>query len=346
MAPPGMPRALDNPGPTAWARVASVFLAYGVGRGLRAEALLEAAGLDAAGLGDPDGRVPLVSIYALLEAIERETGDPAFGIELPLGLELDALDVLGFLFITSADFGSALERMLRYIRLWNEGERIELCRRGGSMRLSYEPYGPWRPAHVQMAQATLADMVVNGARFMPGLAFERVRLRQVSPADPARFEQVLGVPVEFGCADNEACFDPAMLSLPVPDANPILCAFFEHYASEKLKQLPGVSGIVDRLRALIRTCLPDGEVTLGDLAARLHMSARTLQRRLSTEGTSLQQELDAVRRQQALYFLENGTAIVELSWLLGYSDPSAFHRAFKRWMGTSPEAWRERSAVG
>jgi len=335
-----MSRALDNPGPTAWTRAASLFVAYGVRRGLRSETLLAAAGLDEVALSDPDGRVPLVAIYDLLEAIEQGTGDPAFGIELPLGVELDAMDALSFLFITSADFGSAVERLLRYMRLWNEGERVELSQRGGSMRLSYEPYGPWRPAHVQMAQATLADMVLNGARFLPGLVFERVRLRQAAPDDRARFETRLGVPVEFGCAENEACFDPAMLALPIPDANPMLCAFFERYASEKLKQLPGVSGIVERLRALVRTCLPDGEVTLADLAPRLHMSARTLQRRLSAEGTSLQQELAAVRRQQALYFLENGTAIAELSWLLGYSDPSAFHRAFKRWMGMSPEAWR------
>jgi AraC-like DNA-binding protein len=293
------------------------------------------------------GRGPALELARPI--IPREIGeatrDPGFGLDLALGIEIDALDALGFLFMTSADFGSALERMLRYLRLWNEGERVELVRQDDCMRLTYEPYGPLRPAHVYMAQATFVDMVINGCRFLAGLAFDRVRVRQNDPADRARFERVFGVPVEFGCATDEACFDTSMLSLPIPDANPALCAFFERYASEQLKRLRAGDGLVERLRALIRSCLPEGEVTPAALAPRLHMSSRTLQRRLNAEATSLQRELDAVRRQQALYFLENGTAIAELAWLLGYSEPSAFHRAFRRWTGTSPEAWRAKASA-
>ena len=186
----------------------------------------------------------------------------------------------------------------------------------------------------------MLDCVVNGPRFVPGLEFEQVRFRHARPADAGTYERVLGVPVYFGCAGTEARFSGRMLSLPIPDANARLCAFFERYASAKIERLLPMTSMAQRLRAAIRAQLPDGEVTLAKLAQRLHLSARTLQRRLSDEGTSLQSELDEVRRQQALYFLEGGTAIAELSWLLGYAEPSAFHRAFKRWTGTSPEAWR------
>jgi AraC-like DNA-binding protein len=335
-----MLRHSDPNGPTAWARVAQLFVEYGVGRGLSRTAILEAAGLAETAFGDPDGRVPLVALYEVLEVIERLTLDPEFGLKLPIGLEVDALDALGFLFITSATLGSALERFLLYMRLWNEGERMELVVDGARARFTYEPYGPFRPAHVQMAQCTLCDFVVNGARFVPGLSFERVRFRHARPAQPESYERVFGVPVHFDCAINEVCFDAALLALPIPDANATLCAFFERYAREKLSRLPERPSLIERLRALIRRRLPEGEVKLDDLAASLHMSARTLQRRLGDEHTSLQAELDEIRRQQALYLLEGGTAIAELSWLLGYSDPSAFHRAFKRWTGTSPEAWR------
>lgn len=333
-------RHAEQTGPTAWARLAQLFVDYGVRRGVARPALLAAGGLEASALTDPDGRIPLVALYAIVEIIERVTGDPEFGLELPLGLEIAALDVLGFLFMTSATFGSALERMLRYLRLWNEGERMALRVDGPRARFAYEPYGPWRPAHVQMAQVALCDLVVNGARFVPGLGFERVRFRHARPTQTEAYERVFAVPVEFDCAINEVCFDPAMLALPIPDANAALCAFFERYAHEKLSQLPERTGIIERLRALIRRRLPESEVKLDDLATCLHMSARTLQRRLGEEGTSLQAELDEVRRQQALYFLEGGTAIAELSWLLGYSNSSAFHHAFRRWTGTSPEAWR------
>lgn len=335
-----MARLTEIAGPTAWARVVSVYVEFGVRRGVPRDALLQAARLTESALAEPDGRVPLMALYDVVEEAVRVTGDPEFGLELPIGLEIDALDVLGFLFITSETFGRALDGMIRYMRLWNEGERMELRVHGAEARVVYEPWGPPRPAHLQMVQSMMCDFVVNSPRFVPGLGFERVRLRYPRPADPAKYERVLGVPVHFECAANEAVFAARMLDLPIPDANAMLCAFFERYAKEKLSQLPERTSVVDRLRALIRRQLPDGDVKLGDLAPRLHMSARTLQRRLGEEGTSLQAELDEVRRQQALYFLEGGTPIAELSWLLGYSEPSAFHRAFKRWTGTSPEAWR------
>lgn len=337
-----MTTPLPPAGPTVWARIASLFVDFAVRRGSSRDELLATARLDEAALANPDGRVPLLAIYDILEAIERHTGDSRFGLELPLGLQIDALDALGFLFITSATFGGALERTLRYQRLWNEGERLEMRVENSHASVVYEPYGPYRPAHVLMAQVTMCDFVVNSARFVPGLQFERVHFRHGRPEHSADYERVLGVPAEFDCPEYEARFSERMLHLPIPDANATLCAFFERYASERLSQLPSTTSLADHLRALIRRQLPEGDLKLSTLAARLHMSARTLQRRLGDEGTSLQSVLDEVRRQQALYFLKNGTAIAELSWLLGYSEPSALHRAFKRWTGTSPEAWRAR----
>jgi AraC-like DNA-binding protein len=337
-----MTTPLPTVGPKVWARIASLFVDFAVHHGSSRHQLLAAVHLDESALADPDGRVPLLAIYDILEVIERQTGDSLFGLELPLGLQIDALDALGFLFITSATFGGGLERMVRYQRLWNEGERLEIRVENSHASVVYEPYGPYRPAHVLMAQITMCDFVVNSARFVPGLQFERVRFRHGRPEHSANYERVLGVPVEFDCAEYEARFSERMLQLPIPDANATLCAFFERYASERLNQLPSTTSVADLLRALIRRQLPEGDLKLSALAERLHMSARTLQRRLGDEGTSLQAVLDEVRRQQALYFLKNGTAIAELSWLLGYSEPSALHRAFKRWTGTSPEAWRAR----
>lgn len=336
-----MPTPATEPGPTAWARVAQLFLQFALRRGVERGSLLRVARLSESVLEDPDGRVPLEALYDLLEAIQQATGDPEFGLDLPLGLEIEALDALGFLFMTSATFGSAMERMLRYQRLWNEGERLELTVEGELACLSYEPYGPPRPAHVAMAQATLSDIVANTPRFVPGLTFVRACFRHAAPREPARYERVLGVPVAFAQPRVQAQLERRMLELPIPDANSQLCAFFERYASQKLERLsPVPSSIVERLRAVIRRQLPEGELKISALAEQLHMSARTLQRRLQDQGTSLQAELDEVRRQQALYFLQGGTAIAELSWLLGYAEPASFHHAFKRWTGMSPEGWR------
>jgi AraC-like DNA-binding protein len=327
-------------GPTAWARLAALFVDYVEKRGTVREVMLEAARLSEADLADPDGRVPLTAVYDGIEAAREATGDACLGLHFATSLELEDMDALGFLMITSPTFGAVLDRVFRYQRMWAEGEHYEMFVEGERVRVTYEQYGPPRPAHVQMAQMSFCDFVVNGSRYIPGLEFECVRFRHEQPPEAAEYARVFGVPIEFGAAFDEVRFPARLLELPLPDANAALCSFFDRYTRDKLEQIPGESSVVGRVRALLRKQLPEGRVLLEQLAQQLHMSPRTLQRRLGEEGTSLHAQLDEVRRQQALYFLEAGVAIAELSWLLGYSDPSAFHRAFKRWTDTSPEAWR------
>ncbi|EPX54931.1 Transcriptional regulator, AraC family [Cystobacter fuscus DSM 2262] len=106
-----------------------------------------------------------------------------------------------------------------------------------------------------------------------------------------------------------------------------------------LADLPTSSRAADQVRALLPELLPESGAELAHLAARLRMSPRTLQRRLRDEGTSLEAEREAFRRQQARVLLEAGTPIAEVAWRLGYSAPSAFHHAFRRWTGQSPREW-------
>lgn len=323
-----------------------MFIDHAARRGAAREGLLGAGGLDEVVLADPDGRIPLLSLYDVIEAATAATGDECLGLHLATELDLDDLDALGFLMITSSTFGTSLERMLRYQRLWNDGERYAMEVKGETVHFTYEQYGPRRPAHAQLAQLAFCDFVVNGGRMIPGLEVDAVRFRQPRPPDASEYDKVLGVPVAFGVPLDQVLFQARLLDLPLPDAKAALCRFFERYADERLARLPTTGSFLERVRGLLRQGLPDGKVKLEHVAAELHMSPRTLQRRLGDEGTSLHSELEEIRRQQALYFLESGAAIAELSWLLGYAEPSAFHRAFKRWTGTSPEAWRARSRAG
>jgi AraC-like DNA-binding protein len=319
---------------------------YAISHGVSRDGLLAAAGLSQSSLGDPDGRISLLSLYDLVEYAEAQLGDPCLGLHFTTTLSIGDMDALGFLMATSPTFGSAMERMFEYQRIWAEGERFEMKAEGGLVRVTYEPYGSVRPAHVQMAQMAFADMVVNGSRLVPGLEYESIRFRHAAPADVRdEYERVLSTPVVFDVHIDELRFDERLLELRMPDSNAAMCSFFDRYAREKLEQLPNHQSVTLAVRDRLRTALPVGQIKLDQVAAQLHMSPRTLQRRLSEEGTSLHAELDEVRRQQALYFLETGVAIAELSWLLGYSEPSVFHRAFKRWTNTSPETWRANHQV-
>ncbi len=336
LAPEFMPHA----GPTSWARVVALLIEFATRRGAPKQLLIDAGELHAAVLDQPDARVPLLALYAVIEKAAALTNDPCLGLHFAISLKLEDLDALGFLMITSSTLGDSLERMLRYQRLWNEGEKYAMQVTGDSVRFTYEQYGPRRPAHAQMAQMALCDFAVNGPRFVPGLEVDEVRFREPLPPEVEEYERIFQRPVVFGARVDEVRFPTRLLELSLPDANEALCRFFERYAGERIQRLPQSRSLRERVRALLRKGLPDAKVKLEHIAAELHMSQRTLQRRLSDEGTSVHAELDEVRRQQALYFLETGAAIAELSWLLGYAEPSAFHRAFKRWTGQSPEAWR------
>jgi AraC-like DNA-binding protein len=126
-------------------------------------------------------------------------------------------------------------------------------------------------------------------------------------------------------------------------ADPSLCALLDRHARELLARYPREDSLVERIRTLMKGELNGGDASLEVVAERLGMSARTLQRKLQASGTSHQELLDEMRRDLAVRYLrEPGMAVCEVAYLLGFSESSAFHRAFKRWTGTTPSEFRRR----
>jgi AraC-like DNA-binding protein len=338
-APTRQPRSAPA-GPTAWAGLALRVLDSAEARGLPRRVLLEASGLERVRLTEPEARVSLLSVYTLLEETATRLGDGCLGLHLGASLRVDDLDALGFLMVSSRTLGDALEYVLRYQRLWSEGERFSLERGAGRVTVTYHPYGPERLAHRLMAQLVFADLVVNGGRLVGGLPGARLRLRGPRPAEASAYVDVLGVPVSFRAPQDVLVMPAALLASPLPGADAGLSGVLARATDRMLAGLPASSRVADQVRALLPELLPESGADLAHLAARLRMSPRTLQRRLRDEGTSLEAEREAFRRQQAHVLLEAATPIAEVAWRLGYSAPSAFHHAFRRWTGQSPRMWR------
>ncbi|WP_437710833.1 AraC family transcriptional regulator [Sorangium sp. So ce448] len=336
------PRA---PAPTIWARTAAQLVDHAAERGADRRALLEAAGLAGAALAGPDARVPLAAFYALIEAAVAATADPHLGLDFAARFEPEHFDALGFLAMSSPTLGESFRRMLRYQQIWNEGERYTLEIRGRRAHLGFVPFGPDRPAHGQLAEMFAFDALVNAGR-MCGAPIQAlaVRFRHAPEGDPEEKARRLGSPVLFGAPATELVLSVEELARPLPHANEALAAFLERHMSAAAARLPGAAppALSDRVRALLGERLREG-ADLDALAARLRMSPRTLQRRLGDEGTSVHALLDEVRRGRAAALLDADMAIGEVAYLLGYSEPSAFHRAFRRWTGVTPEAFRART---
>lgn len=223
-------------------------------------------------------------------------------------------------------------------QVWNEGERYPLEIEGSHARITFTPFGPARPAHGQVAEMFAFDVLVNAGR-MGGDSIRAIvaRFRHAPEGDALEKARLLGSPMEFGAPLTELLLPAEALSRPLPHANEALADFLERHVGELAARLPGAPrSVPDRVRALIGEHLREGADPAA-LAAPLHMSPRTLQRRLREEGTSLAALVDEARRSRATALLRAGLAIGELAYLLGYSEPSAFHRTFRRWTGRTPE---------
>jgi AraC-like DNA-binding protein len=328
-------------GPTVWSRAAAQFVVRAVHSGIDRVRLLAHAELRDGDLDDPDARIPLANLYALLEGMERLSGDPFVHLRVTRAIEFAALDALAFVVMTSPTFGAGIRAMLRYQRLWSDGEYYELEPRGEWAVIVYHPWGPPRRAHALMAEMFAVDVVVNAAA-MTGAPFDgpRVLLACPPPADRAEHRALLdGVVAEFDRPRSEVWFRAGDLERPMaPAGQQAVCAFFERHLEERVRSLPSAS-VAGRARdVLMRGAEP--ELSVASLARRLRMSPRTLQRRLAEERTSVRELNDEARRARAIPLIEGGHAIAEVAQLLGFTEASAFHRAFRRWTGRTPESFR------
>jgi AraC-like DNA-binding protein len=297
--------------------------------------------LDAASVRDPELRLPLTRFYDLLEQAAELTGEDLFGMHYSLALDPAALDVLGFLAMTSPNLGVAFERMFRYQALLAEGETGNIARARGQVTISLVNWGPRRPAHRMWNEATMVDMVVNG-RQMVGADFEvvEVRFRHSAPAAAERLRAALDAPIRFDAEDDALVVPEAVLALPMPSADPAMFEYFDREAARRAALRPATETLLDELRRRIEAALPEGVPELSTLAGQLGRSPRTLQRHLAGHRTSLRDVIDDVRRELALRHLAADLSIAEISFLLGFSQPSAFHRAFRRWTDRTPAQWR------
>ncbi len=339
-----MPRATttDPPRqPTTTGRLPAKLLAFAARQQLDAAALRDVSGLPP--LVDSEMRVPLTGVYALCEAIAAALGEGA-AWRFAAVFEAADFDALGFLMLTSATIGESLERFVACQRLYDEGDRFTLTRAGDEVVVQFHPWGPRRPAHDFMAEFSLLDLLVNGGALLGrDLEARAVRLRRPAPVDPEPLRAALGGHVEFAALCDEVVLPTAILALPMPQADPGMCAFFERHTQGQLARLaPEDMSLRSRVRALVERRLHLGPPDLTEAAAALGLAPRTLQRRLQAEGESLQSLVEAVRRERAAALLTTSMPLAEVSYLLGYAEPSVFFRAFRRWSGETPERYRMR----
>jgi AraC-like DNA-binding protein len=310
--------------------------------GVRPEELYRAVGLDPALLADADNRIPYAQLVSLYEAAARLTNDDAFGLHLSEHTSEKVFDLLGYVLMSSPTLGEALHRIVRYHPIWNDGAEYVLDIEDEVARLCYRYLGLNGEACRHDCEMTLA-ITVRFGRLATGVDWtpREVSFQHHQPADISEHVRIFRSPLHFSSAVNEVVFDRSLLNLPMVEADPALCAVLDRHAAELLAKSPSRGGFVDEVRALLFEAMQGGDATLEAVSRQLGTSPRTLQRKLREEGASHQDLLDEIRRDLSKRYLrEPQMAICEVAYLLGFSEPSAFHRAFRRWTGITPKAYR------
>ncbi|MCB9766095.1 MAG: AraC family transcriptional regulator [Alphaproteobacteria bacterium] len=323
--------------PTVDNGIVRALLALVKQRGGDAAALRRAVGLADVDLEARWGRVALTTYYDLIERSSAALGDPALGIRLGQASALDEFDLVSILLMTAPTLGHALRTVLRFQRLWAEGEWLELGVARSEARLVFHPWGLPREAHRLLAGYHL----VEAARVPPALLRRPWRPLHAEVAWPVDattplLEEALGVPVRCGSPATALVFPAALLDAPMPAADRLIHGELLRQAAERLRARPDGIDLIDQLSAHLEQRLEDGALSVAQAAAALGRSTRSLQRDLRAQGTSFGQVLRAVREARAARLLRAGVSVTEVALRLGYSQTSAFSRAFRQWTGVAP----------
>jgi len=282
------------------------------------------------------------TLGALLDAAARELGDPALGLHLPEVIQRGRYGAAELAARASPTLRDALERLVRYGALWAAHGTFalelgddEAC---FTHRLAGQPRGAGQHVHDYALAWTLTL-----ARQHTGLPLppRRVWFIHPRPRSLAPLHAFFGTEeLDFGRTENGFALEPALLTAPLRTADPRLLATADHLAERELRGRPSDSDFVGRVSARIRDALPQGQPSARTIGQALHMSSRTLQRRLEEEGTRFSEVLDDVRAELARRQVAEGTPLAEIAYGLGFSDVGTFRRAFKRWTGRAPGAFR------
>lgn len=293
-------------------------------------------------LDDPDARVPRTVMLAIWREAARRSGDDAFGIHAAEQLGPEHLDLLGYAFCASATLGDGLQRIVRYSRVLHDVAVISVEVKGERVHLTHRMPAEVGPMPRHAAEFNLAAMLVAARKATAvDIAPLEVRFRHSPPQDLAEHRRVFRAQVRFVQAANELVISQALLDQPLVKSDPGLCAILERHLRESLDRIPTATSLSARVRHILAADVA-ANACADTVAQKLHMSYRTLQRQLGREGTSFRGLLDDLRRELAIsYLAETHIAIAEIAFLVGFSEASAFHHAFRRWHGTTPAEYRQ-----
>lgn len=332
--------------PTLAASLLIDLLGYLERQGCRTLDVCREADIDPRVLEEPNSRIPASYMERAWIVGERLAHDPDLGLHAAEHYNPGALSIVGYVILSCRTAGDALDRLARYVPLLNEGLHVTLTRHQGVTHCRFEPldrFESFLQRTPRQVMETMAAGIVVTLRRLATSPVEptAVLFRHAAPSSLAEHHRLLGPTVRFAQPENAVVYPSATLEAGMLSADPALLEFFEGDARRRLAQLDSHGAVSRRVLDLLLKRLKGELPTLATVASELAMSERSIQRGLREENTSYRELIDEVRKELALQHLSRpGTSATDVAFLLGFSEPSAFTRAFRRWTGAPPTQFR------
>jgi AraC-like DNA-binding protein len=315
--------------------------------GVDADAVLNRLGMVTSQLDNASLRTPHAGHHLFWRAVEEVTGDPDAGLHLAPHIPVFRGQVLEYLFLSSPTFGDGIKRAQKYQRLLSDAVESRLELTPAECYLAVLRAGAPGNPEVGVPRHSIDCVAMGLMHFFSHItegAFraEKICFTHRGGENPAEYEKVFGCPVLFGQPENRIHFNRLVLARPSPHAELDLLRLHEQVASDRVAELER-RDLVAQVRRIIGESLEDGEVSLEHVASRLGIKPRALRTRLAEADTSFNHVLADYRCRLAKRLLA-GTdeTIDQIVYLTGFSEPSTFYRAFKRWVGETPIEYRKR----
>lgn len=310
--------------------------------GIDTEKVFSLAGLDMGILKSPDERVPVEKYIQIEDEAAKAANDPYFGLHMGQYTEAGNWSILGYMMMNCKNIGEAFEKFEKYSGIIGnlvkgeakqESERITITLTvpEDAPRISRHCYEGYLSSMIRLARN------ISGKDIRPievGIAFPQA-------GNMDEYSRIFDCPVLFDRKENYMIIDKDTAGIPalLPNRNLLEC--FESYAQEFLSEIDDSNDITYKVKHLLLSNMDNDKLSIKSVARELSMSVRTLQTQLKNEGMEFSKLLKETRQQLAKKYLRENYTVEDVTYLLGFSDPSAFRKAFKNWLGLTPKEYRE-----
>lgn len=311
-------------------------------RGIDPMPLFKEVGIDSEQLNNPQIRYQADKMRLAWTRAAELTDDPAFGLSIAEVWQPTDFHALGYAFMASMTLRKALDRLVRFNAVVDSVVSFSVVERGDQVLLSYSA------EHSEVDEPAILEdarwaVVLGMCRQAYGADLDPLDITFLHPEPSTHLGEFFGqfrCPMRFGEPVATMTFPVGVLDNPLPASNRELACAHDRILTDIIGKLKR-DDIVSRVKSAIFENLPEGHLTDKTVAEVLHMSPRTLQRKLAAEDTSFRNLVEEIRRELAeAYLADDKFSIIEISYLLGFSDKSSFYRAFKRWTSSTPQEFR------